>query len=412
MAVLGSDNLSHSTTFKFNIDSADRVTIDSSGRLLVNTNTAYGAFAVTPQFQISGTNFNGTTSSIVRWGTAADVSGGGIVSFSKSRGATGVQQSVLDLDELGTVRWAGSDGTQFVQGAMIRALVNKSPSTGRMPAQLEFHVAADDNLGMIRRAWVDAEGFNVLNSGGQSYIEVGQGTSSNQFAFLDLTGDTTYPDYGLRVIRGSAGANSISEIAHRGNGTFSLNSQDSGDIAFTSGGNERMRIKSFGVVCIGHNSLTAGTGGVISPIGYMGRTGVNGGFVNVFNIAWTGSVADLWIDASNIGGIVTSSDHRIKKNIQTQTSPAIERIKLLRPITYELKDYKNLFKADGIQREGFIAHEVQEVIPSGAEGEKDEENRIQNLRLDAIVSVLTKALQEVIEKIENLENQLELLSSN
>ena len=40
MAVLGSDNITHSAAFKFNINSADRVTIDSSGRLLVNATTA------------------------------------------------------------------------------------------------------------------------------------------------------------------------------------------------------------------------------------------------------------------------------------------------------------------------------------------------------------------------------------
>ena len=77
-----------------------------------------------------------------------------------------------------------------------------------------------------------------------------------------------------------------------------------------------------------------------------------------------------------------------------------------------MKDYGSLFKADGIVREGFIAHEVQEVIPSGAEGEKDEENRIQNLRLDAIVSVLTKALQEAIAKIEALEARITALEVN
>jgi hypothetical protein len=37
MAVLGSDNISHSTTFKFNINSADRVTIDDSGKVGIGT---------------------------------------------------------------------------------------------------------------------------------------------------------------------------------------------------------------------------------------------------------------------------------------------------------------------------------------------------------------------------------------
>jgi hypothetical protein len=67
----------------------------------------------------------------------------------------------------------------------------------------------------------------------------------------------------------------------------------------------------------------------------------------------------------------------------------------LRPVTYQMADYGNLFKAGDDIKEGFIAHEVQEVIPSGAEGAKDEENRIQNLRLDAILAVAVKAIQEL-----------------
>ena len=71
----------------------------------------------------------------------------------------------------------------------------------------------------------------------------------------------------------------------------------------------------------------------------------------------------------------------------------------LRPVTYQMNDYKNIFKCCDNIKEGFIAHEVQQVIPSGAEGKKDEENRIQSLRIDAILSVAVKAIQELkIEK--------------
>ena len=70
-----------------------------------------------------------------------------------------------------------------------------------------------------------------------------------------------------------------------------------------------------------------------------------------------------------------------------------------------------MFKADGITREGFIAHEVQEVIPSGATGTKDGAD-IQSLQLDAIVSVLTKALQEAVAKIETLEAKVAALEAS
>jgi hypothetical protein len=142
--------------------------------------------------------------------------------------------------------------------------------------------------------------------------------------------------------------------------------------------------------------------------GWRGRAGTAGATSNVFNINWTGT-AQLWIDSTNVGTISLSSDYRIKKNIQTQTSPAIERISKLRPITYELKNYGQLFKEDGVQREGFIAHELADVIPSAVEGKKDDSNQIQSLRLDALVSVLTKALQEAVTRIETLEAEVAAL---
>ena len=152
-------------------------------------------------------------------------------------------------------------------------------------------------------------------------------------------------------------------------------------------------------------------GSVESGIGWIGRAGSEGQTSNVFNIHWTGSNAELWIDNSNLGTISFSSDYRIKKNIKPQTSPAIERISRLNPVTYELQNYGQLFKEDGVQREGFIAHELAEVIPSAVEGEKDDPNQIQSLRLDALVSVLTKALQEAVIRIESLETEVAKLKN-
>ena len=66
--------------------------------------------------------------------------------------------------------------------------------------------------------------------------------------------------------------------------------------------------------------------------------------------------------------------------------------------------------ADGVAREGFIAHELAAVIPSAVQGEKDAENQIQSLKLDALCSVLVKAIQEqqvVIQALEARITQLE-----
>lgn len=130
-----------------------------------------------------------------------------------------------------------------------------------------------------------------------------------------------------------------------------------------------------------------------------------------YNFGWSGANLIAYVDGWNSGTLAYVSDYRIKKNVTTQTRSAITRIMALRPVTYEIKDFGTLYKADNVTREGFIAHEVAEIIPSGVEGEKDAENQTQTLRIDAIVSVLTKAIQEQQDIIQSLTDRIEALES-
>jgi hypothetical protein len=167
-------------------------------------------------------------------------------------------------------------------------------------------------------------------------------------------------------------------------------------LVFGTNATERARIDSTGNLLVGYSSGGPAAGpGVVKAAAYNTKAGLGaalGG--NVFNIDWGGSTATLYIDTTNVGNISLTSDYRIKQKIETQAAPALERVMQLRPVTYELQDYGTLFKADGVAREGFIAHELQAVVPSAVEGEKDAPNQIQSLKLDALVSVLTKAIQE------------------
>ena len=155
-------------------------------------------------------------------------------------------------------------------------------------------------------------------------------------------------------------------------------------------------------------------GGVMRAFGYESRSGTNGITQytgSFFNIFWTGSSAQLYIDTASVGTITLTSDYRVKKNIETQNASAIERINALRPVKYEYADYENIFVADNIQREGFIAHEVAQIIPSAVEGEKDAENAFQSLKLDAMLSVAVKAIQEQQEIINELKARIETLEN-
>ena len=191
--------------------------------------------------------------------------------------------------------------------------------------------------------------------------------------------------------------------------------QQGNEIIFDTAGSERMRINSIGRVGIGTNNPieTLHVEGYLRGHGIRTRTGSSGSWGgNTFNIYWSGSSASLYIDTTNIGTIQVSSDYRIKQNVETQISEALPRVMQLRPVTYQSADYGNLFKASDEVKEGFIAHELAEVVPSAVQGEKDDPNQIQSLKLDALVSVLTKAIQEQQSIIEQLETRIEALEGN
>jgi hypothetical protein len=239
----------------------------------------------------------------------------------------------------------------------------------------------------------------------ENTLELGEFGSGDRNAFIDFhcSGLPETLDYSFRIIR-KAGVNGDMELVNTGVGA----------VTFLQNNTEGMRINTNGYVLVGTQTpLFSSTNAfqvndTIATKGYRGLPGVNGGaFSNPFNINWTGSAAQLWIDTVNIGNIAFSSDYRIKCNIETQTAPALDRVMQLRPVTYQMADYKDgLFKASEDIKEGFIAHEVQEVIPSGAEGVKDDETQIQSLRVDAILAVAVKAIQELKSELDAVKAEL------
>ena len=204
---------------------------------------------------------------------------------------------------------------------------------------------------------------------------------------------TLYTSSGSRAVIGFFSA-------ENSDSTVKVGSSTNNPLLFSTNSTERARIDSSGNLLVGTTSAGTYFGirveGIVAAVGYQSRSGISGSFGgNRFNMYWTGSATQLWVDNTNLGTITVVSDYRLKQNVKTQELSALDRVVKLRPVTYEFQDYGNVFKADGVSREGFIAHELQEVIPSAVEGEKDAEDQIQSLRLDALCSVLTKAIQEL-----------------
>jgi len=88
----------------------------------------------------------------------------------------------------------------------------------------------------------------------------------------------------------------------------------------------------------------------------------------------------------------TSSDYRLKENIAPMTG-ALAVVGQLKPCTY-------IWKSDGSDGQGFIAHELAEVVPDCVTGEKDavdEEGnpKYQGIDTSFLVATLTAAIQEL-----------------
>ena len=143
--------------------------------------------------------------------------------------------------------------------------------------------------------------------------------------------------------------------------------------------------------------------------------GPNGGSINIANnitgtfegvmsfINGNGTVGRINTSGSSTS-YVTSSDYRLKHDIQPMTG-ALAKVAQLKPVTYK-------WNADDSQSQGFIAHELQEVVPECVTGEKDavdaEGNpQYQGIDTSFLVATLTAAIQEQQAIIEQLKARLD-----
>jgi hypothetical protein len=134
----------------------------------------------------------------------------------------------------------------------------------------------------------------------------------------------------------------------------------------------------------------------------------SGNYINFYNSSGTlqGYIGQT---NSTTTAYVTSSDYRLKENVQPMTG-ALAKVTQLKPCTYIWKD-------NGFEGEGFIAHELAEVCPHAVMGEKDavdaDDNPVyQGVDTSFLVATLTAAIQEqqalittLTERISALENK-------
>ena len=152
-------------------------------------------------------------------------------------------------------------------------------------------------------------------------------------------------------------------------------------------------------------STTSGNFGFLAQCGNgnaaIGTTNTSGtaqySAVSFFNNGAVSSQAgSITVSGSNTA-YNTSSDYRLKENVTPMTT-GLEKISALKPVTYD-------WITDKSEGEGFIAHELQAVIPHAVTGEKDAVDAdgnpiLQGVDYSKIVVHLVAALQELDAKFE------------
>jgi hypothetical protein len=262
-------------------------------------------------------------------------------------------------------------------------------------------------------------GTGVINIGsGQLYKDasgnVGIGTSSpGTKLHVSGTGGV------VGLVKGTTSSQVLAETtsviaemqANEVLGQVLVGSRSNHPLLLRTNNTERARIDTSGNLLVGvTSSIGSGsntlTGTQLSPnffwlatndSAYIQRPNNTNGNVLVF-LRGSATVGSISVTASATT-YATSSDYRLKHDIQPMTG-ALAKVAALKPVTYK-------WNADDSQSQGFIAHELQEVVPECVTGEKDAVDAdgkpvYQGIDTSFLVATLTAAIQEQQAIIEQL----------
>jgi len=242
-----------------------------------------------------------------------------------------------------------------------------------------------------------SERFRITPTG-----NVGIGTSSPSTT-LDVNGDLTITD----------------KIIHSGDTNTAIRFPAADTFTVETGGAERIRVDNGGTLLVGKSATAPTTEGFeFRPDGlaiFTNSDGQNAQFRRTAttstyqqSIAFFGGSMDTGVGSISVNSSSTSynttSDYRLKKNV-TEVADPVDAVMALNPVEFS-------FVADPSNRvSGFLAHEVQAVIPNAVTGEKDavDENGdpvYQSVDHSKIVPMLTAALQKALGEIETLKAEV------
>jgi hypothetical protein len=302
-----------------------------------------------------------------------------------------------------------------------------------------FSYTAGQYTGVINNAYFGSGGWTYKNSfyatmyhqglnGQHQWFTAPSGTAGTTISSFtqamtlgsdgNLLVGTTSSSYGGRIVS-LAPSTAPALVLDAASGTnTSINFYNAGTIKWTTqvlttgeyrwydftAGAERARIDSSGNLLVGTTNASMQAGGVklrnaSGNLGEISLANNSGATDYVARFLWGSSatlVGNITV-SSSATAYNTSSDYRLKNTIAPMTG-ALAKVALLKPCTYK-------WNIDGSDGEGFIAHELAEVVPQCVTGEKDAVDedgnpKYQGIDTSFLVATLTAALQELNAKFD------------
>jgi hypothetical protein len=274
------------------------------------------------------------TSANITDGTIVDGDISATAEIAVSKLADGTARQLLQTDAAGTgVEWASNidiPGTLDVTGAAtLDSTLSVPLGSAGSPS---IYPGTDTNTGIYSpgadqlaistggtgRLFVNSDGRVTVGAAdaNDATFEIGTNGTGNKNAVLDLIGDTTYADYGLRLIRTNSGANAASRIAHRGTGPLELRAQEAAPVIFYTNNSEVTRIRADGMFEV----KGAGTAGSSPAFSVSGSAPANSALIDSGGRLLLGSTSAIGTMPSGAGLFMNSSAAFGPQYIQRNTS--------------------------------------------------------------------------------------------